>query len=237
MDQFIDLMWTRWFVKLYNPPHPPRGGLDQIMSRAELEQVLAEFAVRYERDSLFACRLLIRDVLDRIARDHAKRTWVEASPRNALFAAQLGRMFPRLQMIVCVRDGRDVAASLVRLGWLSDFAEGLRWWADRTRKCHASLAHLRPQSRYVLQFEDLAVRKRAETYSDLLAWLSLEDSEAMRDEFERLMPPDKANVGRWAVGFSEQERRVHEGLYAETLGRLEEEGVGLLPTGPAAAIS
>jgi|SRR6187549_91713 len=230
VDEFIARMWDRWFVKLYNPPHPPRGGLDQIISRDELNRILDEFAAHYEEDCLSASRALIRRILDRVAEDAGKRTWVEASPRNALFAGQLWRLFPRLRMIVCVRDGRDVAASLARLGWVGDFGEGLQWWASATRRCDAALKHLPAESRYVLQFEDLSVRRRADAYGDLLAWLCLDDSPQMRDAFEQVMPPEKANMGRWAAGTPPKERQARQALYRDVVEELKADGVGLLPS-------
>lgn len=231
MTRFVSTMWSRWFVQLHNPPEPSQGGLDRIMSRGELREALFRLTEEFGANPICASRLFTRTVLDRVASAEGKLTWVEASPRNVLFAPQLLQIFPRMRLVVCVRDGRDVAASLARLDWTESFDSGLAWWEDRTRKCSAALEHLPADVAHVLQFEDLTIRKRDQTYSELIDWLALPDSPQMRSAFASEMPVEKANVGRWRRGVSGSERRRRDRLYSEMLERLERDGVSLVPVG------
>jgi len=231
MTRFVSTMWSRWFVQLHNPPNPSRGGLDRIMSRGELQDALFDLTEEFGANPIRAARLFTRAVLDRVASAGGKLTWVEASPRNVLFAPPLLQIFPRMRLVVCVRDGRDVAASLARLGWTENFDSGLTWWEDRTRKCSAALGHLPADVAHVLQFEDLTIGKRDQTYTELMDWLALSDSRQMRSAFAAEMPAEKANVGRWQKGVSDSERHRRDRSYAEMLERLERDRVSLLPVG------
>ncbi|HXS34975.1 MAG TPA: sulfotransferase [Solirubrobacterales bacterium] len=229
MTRFVSTMWSRWFVQLHNPPDPSRGGLDRIMSRGELRDALFSFTEEFGANPIRASRLFMRAVLDRVPSGEGKLTWVEASPRNVLFAPPLLQIFPRMRLVVCVRDGRDVAASLASLGWTESFDSGLAWWEDRTRKCSAALEHLPADTAHVVQLEDLAIRRRDQTYSELIEWLALPDSPAMRSAFASEMPVEEANVGRWGRGVSAVERRRRDRLYSAMLERLERDRVSLVP--------
>jgi hypothetical protein len=229
LSKFLSTMWSRWFVELYNPPDPPAGGLDRIISRRQLADALFEFTERFDADPVRASRALIRTALDRVAADGGSLTWVEASPRNVLFAEPLLRIFPRMRLLVCVRDGRDVAASLARLGWTESFDTGLAWWEGRTRKSSAGLGRLPEGIAHVFEFEDLAVRRREQTYAALLDHLTLTDAPEMRAAFESKMPPQRANVGRWSRGISGSERKRRDALYSAARERLLRDRVGLVP--------
>jgi len=70
---------------------------------------------------------------------------VEHTPENAFVAEALALAFPEARFVHPVRDGRDVAASLLERGWLSEerggedddaglpYGPGVRFWVERER--------------------------------------------------------------------------------------------------------
>ncbi|GGL83609.1 sulfotransferase [Streptomyces fumigatiscleroticus] len=90
------------------------------------------------------------------AERHGKARWGDKRPAYALHVEEILRLFPDAQFVHLVRDGRDCAASLLRMPWWhSGFHEAVATWAqvmDVTRR-HAR--RLGPDSWHELRFEDL----------------------------------------------------------------------------------
>jgi hypothetical protein len=84
-------------------------------------------------------------------RDSGKPRWAEKTPHNAFFFTALGTMFPDARFIHVIRDGRDVACSLVTMTW-TDSRTGLRmdctqsipqaarYWQDIVRRARKQSA-------------------------------------------------------------------------------------------------
>lgn len=66
---------------------------------------------------------------DRLCYVHGKNRWVEKTPKHVLHLQDLFAQWPKAKVILMLRDGRDVAASLTQRGL--SLAEGMqRWLAD-----------------------------------------------------------------------------------------------------------
>lgn len=95
----------------------------------------------------------IRQILERVRRlAFARRVRaVEQTPEMSFFLAAALNAYPQARAVHIVRDGRDVAASLIEQGWLSDTRQGAddagqgygphpRFWVERERNDEFSRA-------------------------------------------------------------------------------------------------
>ena len=154
------------------------------------------------------------------ARAHGKQRWADKTAFNILVFRQLSRLFPDALFIHLVRDGRDVAASLLERRWRAPSgavfdhcaspAAAARYWASLARlgiEAEAALETRILRVRYedlavdpaatldgICDFADLApdpALTRVEDRQPALAGLELETA-------DRLTRPINAGaVGRW----------------------------------------
>ena len=69
----------------------------------------------------------LRIVMDTIARKQGVERWAESTPLHLLYLPLIKRVIPEALVVHIIRDGRDVTASLHRIGWIRP----LPW--DRSR--------------------------------------------------------------------------------------------------------
>lgn len=70
----------------------------------------------------------LRILMETIARKQGVERWAECTPLHLLYLPLIKRLLPDALIVHIVRDGRDVAVSLDRIGWIKPFP-----W-DRKRK-------------------------------------------------------------------------------------------------------
>lgn len=63
----------------------------------------------------------LRIVMDSIARKQGVPRWAECTPLHTLYLPLIKKLLPEALVIHIIRDGRDVAASLHRIGWIRPF--------------------------------------------------------------------------------------------------------------------
>jgi hypothetical protein len=217
---FAQRVLAKWF-------HPPGGAakLAVFIERAPLEAALARFVAHAAADPLGAARGLIEELFGGYAHAQGRRGWVEMTPINAMWGAPyLLRLFPELRFVNVIRDGRDVAASLLAVGWLADVREALGWWEERMLRGHRELTALPSGSLLTVRFERLLVDDREGGLREIQRFMGCEE-DAMRRFFTRRMPPEEAHVGRWQTDFSEREREFVAAEYEAILDRLRAAGV------------
>jgi Sulfotransferase family len=219
-EEFAQRVLTEWF-------HPPGGAarLATFVERAPLEAALARFLARAPEDTPAAARELIEGLFGDYARSQGRRGWVEMTPINAMWGAPyLAAIFPRLRFVNVVRDGRDVAGSLIRVGWATDARAALAWWEERMLRGHRQLALLPARSLLTVRFERLLVEDREGGLAELLSFMGWEEDPLMRRFFTRRMPASEAHVGRWRSDFSGRERELLASEYEAALARLHAAG-------------
>ncbi|HST55740.1 MAG TPA: sulfotransferase [Solirubrobacteraceae bacterium] len=215
-EQFVQHMRTQWY-------HPPGRSpkLGAFVERAAFDGALARFLQQAEADKLAAGRALVDELFGAYAHAKHKRGWVEMTPINAMWGApSLARLFPELKLVHVLRDGRDVASSLVSLGWMASVPEALQWWEERMLKAHEACATLLPQSLLVIHFEALLVEDRAGTLQRLCSFMGWPPEPLLERFMERRMPPQDAHVGRWRTHCSAQEQAFLRTEYPACLSRL-----------------
>ena len=162
---YLDHFQRQWRHELSGAGRREQGsaGLSRLLSEADFEEL---------------CRLNARLVLDKIAgRRPGASLVVEKSPRHALHAEMIRRLFPDALFLHVVRDPRDTVASLMAAGrgWGAGWAprnaiEGARWWREHV---HAARRVREPAAGYrEVRFEEL-VRAPVAQLQGILEWLGL----------------------------------------------------------------
>jgi hypothetical protein len=63
----------------------------------------------------------LRIVMEGIAREQGVRRWADNTPFHLLYITEIKKTIPNAQFVHMIRDGRDVAMSLSRMGWPDRF--------------------------------------------------------------------------------------------------------------------
>ncbi|HYM75139.1 MAG TPA: sulfotransferase [Candidatus Dormibacteraeota bacterium] len=182
----------------------------------------------------------LRIVMSEIARKQGVRRWADTTPEHLLYLHRIKETIPDALVIHIIRDGRDVALSTDKQGYIrrlpwdrtpSKMAAGLYWeWMVRKgRRDGRDLG----QDYIEVHFEDL-IREPRQTLARLGQFIEqdLDYDQILRVGIGSVSAPNTsfgsaANfnpVGRWHEGYSDQELRVFESLVGPTL---EENGYQL----------
>jgi hypothetical protein len=192
LARFENLLANRWFDR------GPNKGVHTFLKWDDIEAALVELRRSYRGDPYGAAASFTYRLLDPLAAAAGAPGWVEMTPTNASAGLALLRLFPDMRLIHMVRDGRDVACSVVRQAWgPNDPVKALDWWARRLERAFRATEKVPPDRVLYIQLEDLIARDRERQYRRLLAFLDLDDDPAMRAFFENRMHPDRAHLGRW----------------------------------------
>jgi hypothetical protein len=107
-------------------------------------------------------------------------------------------IWPRARYIYLVRDGRDVADSVVRMGWAGNPYAAADVWLRAEREWDQLRPVLEPGSWIEVRHEDLVTEPRAEL-GRICAFIGVEFSERMFDYATRTTYglPDPALSGQW----------------------------------------
>jgi len=124
---------------------------------------------------------------------------------------RLLRLWPEAKFVHVLRDGRDVARSVMGMGWAGNVWYGARRWLDAERLWDRLCNRTRPQNLHEVRYESL-VRDPEGELGRLCAFLGTEYSPAMMD-YER-----SSTYSRPDPGLAEQWRRK---LSPHELGLLE----------------
>ena len=190
--RFEDALFGQWFDR------GPNKGLKVVMSQASLEAALPAFRRGLRTDPVAASSEFVHRLLDPIAAANGARGWVEMTPVNAQAARTLIRLFPDMKLVHSVRDGRDVACSVLRFRWgLKDVDAALDWWGVRLERAFAATSTLPDDRLLAVQMEDLSRRDRERQYARLLGFLAFDGEPAVRSFFDTEMTADRAHIGRW----------------------------------------
>ena len=216
---FREAVLGRWFDR------GPTKGLHLVLGSEVIEAALPILGEGLDADPWAAARDFARRLLDPLALAAGAEGWIEDTPANAIAARKLLRMFPDMRLVHSVRDGRDVACSVVQFQWgPSDLEAALDWWARRLERGFRACDGL-PQDRVlVVQLEDLVVRDRERQYRRLLAFVGLGDDPLMDGFFADVMDPRQAHVGRWINDVPSERRRAFEARYARLAAELVARG-------------
>lgn len=243
VEDFVARLRTHWFRRAIAADHP-RGhggrarGLHKVIDEDGFEDAVARFEEGFADDPTGASRRLLEDVLAGVVAAAGKPSFVETTPDNALNAQTLTELFPDCRIVHSVRDGRDVAASIVGRRALDSMHVALHRWGVKMWRTHRWNPDLPRDRVMVLSLYDLASEDREASYARLLDFVGVEDTPPMRAFFEDAVSSDQAHPGRWRQGMSRDEQASIDEHYHAILRRLTRKGVelgGLSPRAPVAA--
>ncbi len=123
--------------------------------RTVVDAFLSQFPQRNLEVRLQAVARFCDDLFDPAVRAKGARRWSDDTPRNALYLRELSRVFPDLRVIHMVRDGRDVARSYSRLGWVPSRRLALHLWFEHVNIARRTGRALGPERYREVVFERL----------------------------------------------------------------------------------
>ncbi|MDE5117369.1 MAG: sulfotransferase, partial [Trichodesmium sp. St2_bin2_1] len=90
----------------------------------EAEVAIAETAPTNYSGAAFA-------LFQAATRKQGKQYWGDKTPRYIFDIPWLAEAFPQAKFIHIIRDGRDVASSLIKAGWVNNFVKAAYYWQKK----------------------------------------------------------------------------------------------------------
>lgn len=175
----------------------PRG-LVQGITREELEQALENFEAGFKVDRITASRALFESLSRAQMKDGVKRYFGDSTPVNIMQADLINKILPRSKFIHLIRDGRDVASSVLKEKWgPSEHFAALDWWKKRIVTGQLALSKIKTENKLELRIEDLVIHRREETLEKIKNFLELPNHARLEKYFEEEILPEKLHAGRW----------------------------------------
>jgi hypothetical protein len=119
---------------------------------------------------------------------------------------RLLRIWPDARFIHLVRDGRDVARSIIEMGWAGNMYTAVDRWID-AEQLWSRVSQVVPSSRRIeLQFEALVSEPEA-TLTKLCEFIGVSYDPAMLDytKSTKFDPPSTKSIGQWKRKLSPKE--------------------------------
>lgn len=161
-----------------------------------------------------------------------KRRWAEKTPHNVLMMPRLASVFPDAKFIHVIRDGRDVACSLIGMDWgdprtgqrvayVQNIANAAAYWNQVVRTGLRDAAHPRLAGRVMAVKYEALVSQPESTLRGLMQFLDepWDDGLLAHQEQKHVHIPNESSThqvtqpiyqssqGRWKSQMSEQDRR------------------------------
>ncbi|HEY3487138.1 MAG TPA: sulfotransferase [Gammaproteobacteria bacterium] len=238
---------NRFLLNLYRR-REKFGDLTDKKNRAELAKwIIDRKANRFEDLQLDAekVRQMIIDgpptigsaagiIFREYAAKHGKPRWGDKRPNYIREINTILEIFPDAQIIHCIRDGRDAAASLKKMPWWGkSFRATIYKWVESIEAGNKARASLRPDQYYELIYEKLVADPEAELRS-LCKFLGEEFHPAMLEHHKTTKAAipqkyldahynrtqnevDTKAVGKWAGELTPEQLALMEAVAAEQL--------------------
>jgi hypothetical protein len=207
-----------WYKKLYRAGTPREyyGGLYKDIERDELERLVADYERQLRAGVDRATRGLLEGVYAAGMKRQGKRRWLDKTPRSLIYMQELRRLFPQAKFLHIIRDGRDVALSIVENFWpiADDAQKGIafnqlprtiknaaRYWRSVLQTGMKIAARLPPDAYCEVRFEDLVSAPEP---------ILRRICEFLGEPFERellAVPPKTDRMNRWRQEFSRQDKK------------------------------
>lgn len=159
-------------------PFPAAGVIfeSEPKPRGDIEQILRAF---------------IGDLYLRLAREGSSH-WVEDSPFNLLYAAELHRLFPSMRLVHIFRDPRDVLASHMQFGWGGDSLDATARRLAGIYRRWSQIRGILPASSFLeVSLEALSAHPE-DGLREICGFIGLDFEESLM-----AIPLDKVHRGRW----------------------------------------
>jgi hypothetical protein len=225
-DRFERLITGQWWHRELR--NGETRGLHKVFSEATLNTAVDRLAANEADGRLPAAQAFVAELLGGLSSSVDAVQWIEMTPPNVARGRQLTELVPGMKLIHSVRDGRDVAASVVPLPWgPSDFHAALEWWCERLLEAEEACRGMTADELYVVRMEDLAKRDRETALGGLLDFVGMEPHERLLHYFATQVTTEKSHIGRWRQDVDPGEHEKVNRRYASLLARLWEAGAAL----------
>mmetsp|Transcript_79473 Transcript_79473/g.219851 ORF Transcript_79473/g.219851 Transcript_79473/m.219851 type:complete len:486 (-) Transcript_79473:114-1571(-) len=166
--------------------------------------------------------------IEHARQDGGKRIVVNKTPSYTDILPLLAKMCPRLKVVHCVRDGRDVACSVLARPWgPSTVSEASSWWA-RKAGLAVEWGKANPHRYLEVRYEDLLKQSR-KALSRLWDFIGVGDeTDAILSFYRGSVPLDKGRVGAWQRLSEEDTARFLQGqagMLLRHFGYVGEQGI------------
>lgn len=195
LTKFEKCILNKWWIR--ESKDGDKTGLHLGIGRDLLEEFLSQLRLDIEIDREQAARNFFRKFVNSQLAQRRRSRWVDTTPPNLMRSSAISTLLPGSKFIHMVRDGRDVACSVVREKWgPSEHFEALEWWRkrlltvlDESKKNPDSILHV--------WLEELIHHERDKTFHNIADFAKLSDSPKMYSYFNEEMQPKSANSQRW----------------------------------------
>ena len=175
-------------------------GLVQGITRDELEQEFERFKASFKFDPVSGSRALFESLSRAQMKDGVKRYFGDSTPVNIMQADLINQLLPQSKFIHIIRDGRDVASSVVKEKWgPSEHFAALDWWKKRMVTGQMALSKIKTENKLELRIEDLVIHQREATLEKIKVFLDLPSNKRFDSYFNDEILPEKLHAGRWKV--------------------------------------
>lgn len=186
----------------------------------------------------------VRAVFAGWAADRGKARYADKTPGYVVHIPALAALFPEATFVQVVRDGRDVAASFVELGWAAGVTEAALHWRLRVRRGRRDGRALGSGRYHELRYEDLvadpeaALRRLCDQID--VAWdpamldhraraADVARTTSHPDYHRRLAAPVTADLRDWRRDLPEADVARIEAVAGDALAELGYDRSGLRP--------
>lgn len=203
------------------------------LSIDEAEDVLLKAAPTNYPGAAFA-------LFEAAARKQGKKRWGDKTPRHVFDIQWLAETFPTAQIIHVIRDGRDVASSLLKAGWVSNFTEAAYYWQEKVQAGRKAGRALEKRRYCEVKYEQLVIDPER-MLKHICNWLNLTYIPEMLDpsatsvnyisgdwHLHRMVtrPVDASRIYAWKTALSLRQLANFEAVTEELLNELNYEVTG-----------
>jgi hypothetical protein len=190
-----------------------------------------------------------RDFIDALLENARQATgkprWAEKTPHNILFMVPLAEIFPDARFLHVVRDGRDVACSLLTMNWINsqtgrkwDYVQNMTnaalYWRDVVSCARRQAEHPAVAGRLLEVRYEALVADAEGTLRSILAFIDepwdaavlahhakTRSQEPMEASTEQALKPVTAqSIGRWKSDMTNLDRAAFKAKAGELLREL-----------------
>ncbi len=200
-------------------------GLKVGIDQQSLHEIFSELQSSLGEDRALASAKFFRAFVDYQLQGTENSYWIDTTPPNLMRADEISRLLPQVRFIHMIRDGRDVASSVVREPWgPNNHFAALEWWRERLLKIIKATEAIPDQVKHIW-LEDLVTDNREQTLNELLNFLGLDPDEKLTAYFIREVVVDSANIARWS---NEVEEKIKfNNRYHQIFDELVDKGLPL----------
>lgn len=233
MDALERMVWDHMEAWAKPLPHRPHNkgdheryfhGPHYILFSRDFVMDNVQFMLRMVRQGnrLEAFRNFVLTLFNHHAQLDTKPRWINKHPGYVKVVGFLKAVFPDMKFIHCVRDGRDVAVSVMGRDWgPNEFAEAAPWWLDAL-KPGLDFEQQYPDHCLTLSYEVL-VQHTAAVLPQVFKWMGVADHTAdIVDRYGKENGPSLATIhsGKWKGKIPEDEVLAFEKVAGPMLERL-----------------